>query len=203
MKKEKTTKRVYSFHSISSPYDFTTRIKDEVLRSKLKLEQRENGFDLQLDSNHGGRIVYRASISADENGGCFIRGEIISVPWNRQPEKKNIDKVTDRPQATDDVVFYGHHQCDDNHADNNPHQLQTAVVGVHNKLLNGSVGTQVGIKIGDGDSQYAIESKQITGNKKRPVEMWFGKSVTVGIAHDLLLADLHVAEQCFGECLQS
>ena len=90
MKKEKTTKRAYSFHSISSPYDFTTRIKDEVLRSKLKLEQRENGFDLQLDSNHGGRIVYRASISADENGGCFIRGEIISVPWNRQPEKKNI-----------------------------------------------------------------------------------------------------------------
>lgn len=81
-------KKVFSFHSVSSPHDFIARAKDEAVDSYLRIEQIENNFDLQINVNHGGRIVYRANISADENGGSFIRGEIITIPWNSKSEKK-------------------------------------------------------------------------------------------------------------------
>ena len=37
MKNKKTDRKTFSFHSISSPYDFAARIKEEVVHSNLKL----------------------------------------------------------------------------------------------------------------------------------------------------------------------
>lgn len=88
MKNTKTDKKIFSFHSISSPGDFMARLKDEAANADLKMEQTESGFDLQIDSNHGGRIVYQASISADEKGGSLISGEIITIPWTANTDKK-------------------------------------------------------------------------------------------------------------------
>ncbi len=90
MKKKTPINEVYSFNSFSSPHDFIARVKEEAIKSNLKFEQTENGFDLQIGSNHGGRIVYRANLSADENGGSFISGEIITIPWVSSSKKKNI-----------------------------------------------------------------------------------------------------------------
>ena len=89
MKKEKwPINKTYSFHSISSPQDFLARVKEEAVSSNLRIKQVENGFDLQINSNHGGRIVYRANVSAGENSGSFIRGEIMTIPWSSKPQKK-------------------------------------------------------------------------------------------------------------------
>lgn len=88
MKKEKSIKKIYSFHSISSPQDFIARVEDEALNSNLKIEQVEKGFNLQIGSNHGGEVIYKATIVEDENGGSFIRGEFVTAPCNIKPEKK-------------------------------------------------------------------------------------------------------------------
>ena len=91
MKKANNPKTAYSFRSISSPGEFIERVKDEAVNSNLKFKQSEgNCFDLVLDSNHGGNIVYRAEVVADENGGSFIYGEIMTIPWSSSPEKKNV-----------------------------------------------------------------------------------------------------------------
>lgn len=88
MKNKKNDKRTFSFHSISSPYDFAARIKEEAVRSNLKIEQNDTDFYLQLDSNHGGRIVYKATVIADESGGSYISGEITTIPWSDNSNKK-------------------------------------------------------------------------------------------------------------------
>ncbi len=88
MKNKKTDRKTFSFHSISSPYDFAARIKEEVVHSNLKFEQNDTDFYLQLDSNHGGRIVYKATVTADERGGSYISGEIKTIPWSDKPNKK-------------------------------------------------------------------------------------------------------------------
>lgn len=95
MKNKKTERKTFSFHSISSPYDFATRIKEEAVNSNLKIEQNDTGFNLQLDSNHGGRIVYKATLTADESGGSYISGEITTIPWSAKPNKKKsiIEKI--------------------------------------------------------------------------------------------------------------
>ena len=81
-------RKTFSFHSVSSPYDFAARIKEEAINSNLKIEQNNTDFILQLNSNHGGRIVYKATVTADESGGSYISGEIVTVPWNDKPGKK-------------------------------------------------------------------------------------------------------------------
>ena len=88
MKRKTPCNKNFSFHSIASPFDFIARIKDEAANSNLKFEQLESGVQLELGSHHGGRIVYMANISADEDGGSFIRGEITTLPWNSNPGKK-------------------------------------------------------------------------------------------------------------------
>ena len=95
MKNKKAEQKIFSFHSISSPYDFAARIKEEAINSNLKIEQNDTDFILQLNSNHGGRIVYKATVSADESGGSYISGEIVTIPWNDNPIKKKsiIEKI--------------------------------------------------------------------------------------------------------------
>ncbi len=88
MKRKNSIKKIYSFHSISSPHDFIARVEEEAFNSNLKIEQVENGFNLQIGGNHGGEVVYKATIVEDENGGSFICGEIVTVPWNIKHEKK-------------------------------------------------------------------------------------------------------------------
>ena len=95
MKNKKAEQKIYSFHSISSPYDFAVRIKEEAIHSNMKIEQNDTDFILQLDSNHGGRIVYKATVTADENGGSYISGEITTIPWGNRINKKEsiIEKI--------------------------------------------------------------------------------------------------------------
>lgn len=95
MKNKKNEQKIFSFHSISSPCDFTARIKEEALRSNLKIEQNDIGFNLQLDANHGGTIAYKATVTSDNSGGSYISGEIVSIPWNDKPNKKKsvIEKI--------------------------------------------------------------------------------------------------------------
>ena len=88
MKKHCKEKKAFSFHTGSSPCDFIARIKEEAVRSGLKIEQAENTFDLQLGSSHGGKTVYRANVCEDENGGAFIDGEILNISWVNNREKK-------------------------------------------------------------------------------------------------------------------
>ncbi len=88
MKNKKAVNKLFSFHSVSSPCDFATRIKEEAVKSNFKLEQNETDFRLQLGGNHGGRIVYKATVTADESGGSYISGEIVIIPWNDKPGKK-------------------------------------------------------------------------------------------------------------------
>ncbi|MBQ8407658.1 MAG: hypothetical protein IJY39_02200 [Clostridia bacterium] len=94
MKNKKIDQKVFSFYSISSPCDFTARIKEEAIGSNLNIEQNDTGFNLQLDSNHGGRIVYKATV-IEENGGSYISGEIATIPWSDKPNKKKsiIEKI--------------------------------------------------------------------------------------------------------------
>ena len=88
MKKQENRQKIFSFHSISSPYDFAARIKEEAVNSNLEIEQNDTDFNLQLDSNHGGRIVYKATVTEDESGGSYISGEITTIPWSDKPNKK-------------------------------------------------------------------------------------------------------------------
>ena len=95
MKNKKNAQKMFSFHSVSSSYDFAARIKEEAVNSNLKIEQNDTDFILQLNSNHGGRIVYKATVTADESGGSYISGEIVTIPWNDKPNKKKsvIEKI--------------------------------------------------------------------------------------------------------------
>ena len=95
MKNKKAKQKILSFRNVSSPYDFAARIKEEAINSNLKVEQNDTDFILQLNSNHGGRIVYKATVTADESGGSYIIGEIVKIPWNDKPNKKKsvIEKI--------------------------------------------------------------------------------------------------------------
>lgn len=95
MKNKKAEQKMFSFHSVSSPYDFASKIKEEAINSNLEIEQNDTDFILQLDSNHGGRIVYKATVTADESGGSYISGEIVTIPWNNKPNQKEsiIEKI--------------------------------------------------------------------------------------------------------------
>lgn len=88
MKNKKAEQKILSFRNVSSPYDFAARIKEEAINSNLKVEQNDTDFILQLNSDHGGRIVYKATVTADESGGSYIIGEIVKIPWNDKPNKK-------------------------------------------------------------------------------------------------------------------
>ena len=95
MKNKKAEQKIFSFHSVSSPFDFAARIKEEAINSNLKVEQNDTDFILQLNSNHGGRIVYKATVTANESGGSYISGEIVAIPWIDKPNKKKtiIEKI--------------------------------------------------------------------------------------------------------------
>ena len=88
MKKKSKEKKIYSFSSLSKPDEFLLQVKEEAIKSNLYLCQAENGLDLELKSHHGGRVIYRASISVDENGGSVIQGTIETIPWHTRPAKK-------------------------------------------------------------------------------------------------------------------
>ncbi|MBE6633356.1 MAG: hypothetical protein E7620_03315 [Ruminococcaceae bacterium] len=88
MKDKKADRKTFSFHSISSPCDFIARMKEEAVHSNLQMEQNDTGFQLQLDSSHGGRIVYKATVMADEDGGSHISGEITAISWIDKSDKK-------------------------------------------------------------------------------------------------------------------
>ena len=95
MKNKKAEQKILSFRNVSSPYDFAVKIKEEAINANLKVEQNDTDFILQLNSNHGGRIVYKATVTADESGGSYISGEIVTIPWNDKPKKKKsvIEKI--------------------------------------------------------------------------------------------------------------
>ena len=95
MKNKKAEQKTLSFRNVSSPYDFAVKIKEEAINSNLKVEQNDTDFILQLNSNHGGRIVYKATVTADESCGSYISGEIVTIPWNDKPNKKKsvIEKI--------------------------------------------------------------------------------------------------------------
>ena len=61
----------------------------------MKIELNNTDFILQLNSDHGGRIVYKATVTADESGGSYISGQIVTIPWNDKPNKKKsvIEKI--------------------------------------------------------------------------------------------------------------
>lgn len=88
MKKKRKGKKIYSFSSLSRPDEFLLQVKEEAIKSNLYLCQAENNFDLGLKSHHGGRVIYRASVSVDENGGSVIQGTIETIPWHTRPAKK-------------------------------------------------------------------------------------------------------------------
>ena len=46
MKTKEIEKKTFSFHSISSPCDFISRVKEEAVKSNYKVWQTENGFNL-------------------------------------------------------------------------------------------------------------------------------------------------------------
>ena len=95
MKKKLKEKEIFTFSSLSSPDDFLLKAKEEAIKSKLDFEQTENGFDLEVKSNKGGKVIYRASVLANETGGSNIKGTIETIPWHTRPAKKKTlwDKI--------------------------------------------------------------------------------------------------------------
>ena len=95
MKKKTKEKEMFRFVSLSTPDAFLLMAKEEAIKAGLNFEQTEGGFDLELESNKGGKVVYRASVSANEAGGSVIQGTIETVPWHTRPkEKKTLwDKI--------------------------------------------------------------------------------------------------------------
>ena len=95
MKNKKTDRKAFSFHSISAPCDFAVRIKEKAVELNLEIEQNDADFILHLDSDHVGKIVYKAIVAADESGGSYISGEITTIPWSDKPPKKKsmIEKI--------------------------------------------------------------------------------------------------------------
>lgn len=85
--------RQFFFYSIQAPGCFSTTIQEEAERANLKIEQSENEFSLHIDDNHGGQVFYKAHISASENGGSLIEGEIITIPWNECKNRTKFQKV--------------------------------------------------------------------------------------------------------------
>ncbi|MBQ7347329.1 MAG: hypothetical protein IJW55_05170 [Clostridia bacterium] len=85
---KKTKDGAFVFYCVSSFGDVIERIKKNADQSNFKFEHIQNDFDLQIDSNHGGRILYRARVTTDENGGSVINGKIVTVPWNDKPNKR-------------------------------------------------------------------------------------------------------------------
>ena len=86
-------KRIFAFHSRLDPHTFGVRIQDEAKQSHLPIEQSENTFNLRIDCNHGGQVFFQANISANENGGSLIEGEIVTIPWNKVKSKTKFQKV--------------------------------------------------------------------------------------------------------------
>ncbi|MBO7197073.1 MAG: hypothetical protein J6V80_07140 [Clostridia bacterium] len=86
-------KRTFAFHSMLDPHCFGVRIHEEAGKANLLIEQSENAFNLRIDGNHGGQVFYQAHMSADENGGCLIEGEIITIPWNEVKNRTKFQKV--------------------------------------------------------------------------------------------------------------
>ena len=86
-------KRTFAFHSRLDPHNFSVRIQEEAKQSHLPIEQSENTFNLRIDCNHGGQVFYQARISADEQGGSHIEGEIITIPWNEVKNRTTFQKV--------------------------------------------------------------------------------------------------------------
>lgn len=95
MKSKGTDRKTFSFHSTYSPCDFVAKLEKEAVNSNLKIEQNDADFKLQLDSNHRGRIVYKATVTVDARGGSCISGEITTAPWSEKPNEKKgiIDKI--------------------------------------------------------------------------------------------------------------
>ncbi len=95
MKKKSKEKEVFTFSSLSTPDEFISRLSETAVQAKLGIEQTENGFDLDLKSNKGGRVVYRASVLVNETGGSNIKGTIETIPWHTRPAKKETlwDKI--------------------------------------------------------------------------------------------------------------
>ena len=88
-----TKKRTFAFHSSLDPHYFLVRIQEEAKQAHLPIEQSENAFNLRIDAHHGGQVFYQARISADEQGGSLIEGEIIAIPWNEAKNRTKLQKV--------------------------------------------------------------------------------------------------------------
>lgn len=86
-------KRTFTFHSVLDLHHFPTRIQEEAKQANLQLWQSENEFSLHIDDNHGGQVFYKAHISASENGGSLIEGEIITIPWNEVKNRTKFQKI--------------------------------------------------------------------------------------------------------------
>lgn len=86
-------KRTFAFHSMLDPHHFLTRIQEEAEQADLLINQSENTFNLRIDCNHGGQVSYQARISADEQGGSHIEGELITIPWNEVKSRTKLQKV--------------------------------------------------------------------------------------------------------------
>ena len=87
MKNHINENKKYSFHSISSPGTFLDRLKETALQANFKVEETDKGFDLQLINNHGGYVIYSASLMEDENGKSLISGEIVSISHKNGTEE--------------------------------------------------------------------------------------------------------------------
>ena len=86
-------KRTFAFHSRLDPRNFGVRIQEEAKQARLPIEQSENAFNLRIDGNHGGQVFYQARISADEQDGSHIEGELITIPWNEVKNRTKLQKV--------------------------------------------------------------------------------------------------------------
>ncbi len=87
MKNHVNENKKYSFHSISSPGTFLAILKETAIQANFKVEETDKGFDLQLDNNHGGYVVYSASLMGDENGKSLICGEIVAISQKSRVEE--------------------------------------------------------------------------------------------------------------------
>lgn len=90
VKQENKVENHFSFHSISSPRDFVQRVMENGV---MKCERTEKGFRLHVDSNHGGEVVYDCEVKRDENGGSFIDGELVSIPWNSRKKEEAEESI--------------------------------------------------------------------------------------------------------------
>ena len=86
-------KRTFAFHSRLDPHQFLMRIQEEAEQADLFIDQSGNAIKLRIDGNHGGQVFYQAHISADEQGGSHIEGEIITIPWNEAKNRTKFQKV--------------------------------------------------------------------------------------------------------------